>query len=116
MPTREQVRRLLGEDLDYAAAARELGIPAGQAYMIATGMPGDGGDTIPDQAVAKRKDLLAASQHLANPPHENPAGQELVRAWIAARAGADEQMRAVARRHQNKDPDKGHGQGQGKQE
>jgi len=39
MATREQVRQLLDGGLDYRAAARELRIPAGQAYMIATGVP-----------------------------------------------------------------------------
>ena len=39
MPTREQVRGLLDSGLDYEAAGRRLGIPPGQAYLIATGAP-----------------------------------------------------------------------------
>jgi hypothetical protein len=50
VPTREHVRKLLDDGLDYAAAAQRLGIPPGQAYMIATGLPADGGDTITDSA------------------------------------------------------------------
>jgi hypothetical protein len=112
VPTREQVRKLLADGLDYEAAARRLGIPAGQAYMIATGVPADGGDTIPEPAAGHR-DLLAASQQLANPPHENPTGKETVRAWMASRAAADEQMRAARREHtaepaEIEDPDDTH--------
>ena len=97
MATREQVRRLLDGGLDYQAAAQELRIPAGQAYMIATGVPADGSDSIPDQEMARRDDLLPASQHLANPPHHNPTTKEQVRAWIKARVAADGQMRAALR-------------------
>jgi hypothetical protein len=112
VPTRDQVRKLLGEGLDYEAAARRLGIPAGQAYMIATGVPADGSDTIPGPA-AERRGVLPASQQLANPPHENPTGKESVRAWMASRAAADEQMRAARQRHtaepvEIQDPDDTH--------
>ena len=84
MPTREQVRQIAGADLDYDSAARQLGISAGQAYLIATGHPADGGET-----PSKR-------QRLANPPHENPTANERVQRWIASRVAADEQMRAAA--------------------
>jgi hemerythrin-like domain-containing protein len=97
MATREQVRQLLDGGLDYRAAARQLRIPAGQAYMIATGVPADGSDSIPDEEMARRDDLVPASQHLANPPHRNPTTKEQVRAWIKARVAADGQMRAALR-------------------
>jgi hemerythrin-like domain-containing protein len=113
LPTREQVRKLLGDGLDYEQAARKLGIPAGQAYMIATGVPADGSDTIPDQEMAARGGLLPASQHLVNPPHQNPTGKESVRSWMKARVEADEQMRAAARQRTAEppgieDPDEDH--------
>jgi len=95
MATREQVRQLLDGGLDYRAAARQLRIPAGQAYMIATGVPADGSDSIPDEEMARRDGLLPASQHLANPPHHNPTTREQVRAWMKARVAADAQMRAA---------------------
>ena len=96
MPTREQVRRLLDSGLDYQAAGRELGIPPGQAYLIATGVPADGSDTITDEE-AQRPGFLPSSQHLANPPHENPATTDSVAAWLKARVAADGQMRAALR-------------------
>jgi hypothetical protein len=99
VPTKEQVRELLGEGLDYAAAGRKLGIPAGQAYLIATGVAADGSDTIPDSVLARRDGLLPTSQHLSNPPHENPTSKESVREWMRARAAGDSQMRAARREH-----------------
>lgn len=95
MPTREQVRSLLQEGYDYRGAGRQLGIPAGQAYLIATGRPADGGDTPSAQEVAEGP-LRSASQGLANPPHENPTGSASVRDWIGGRVAADSQMQAAA--------------------
>jgi hypothetical protein len=42
MATRKEVQDLLDAGLGYEAAARRLGIPAGQAYPIVTGRPADG--------------------------------------------------------------------------
>ncbi|HEY1616743.1 MAG TPA: hypothetical protein VGG25_03955 [Streptosporangiaceae bacterium] len=99
MPTSDQVQELLDRGLDYEAAGRELGIPAGQAYMIATGVPADGSGTVPDQETPdqatpdqeseQRDSLPASSQHLANPPAHNPTRDESVQEWIKARARAD---------------------------
>jgi hemerythrin-like domain-containing protein len=99
------VRKLVAGGLDYEEAARRLGIPAGQAYMIATGVPADGGDTIPDAEMAQRDDLLPSSQHLANPPHHNPTTKESVRSWIKARVAADDQMRTAARQRTAEPPE-----------
>ena len=96
MPTREQVRRLLDAGLDYQAAGQKLGIPPGQAYLIATGVPADGSDTITEEE-ANRPGFLPSSQHLANPPHEAPATKESVAAWLKARVASDEQMRTALR-------------------
>jgi len=103
MPSREQVRQLLDAGLDYVEAGRRLGIPAGQAYLVATGQPADGGDsTSPEQR--QRGRLMAASQRLTNPPHENPTTSDSVRKWIAARVAADAQMRAAAARRTAEPP------------
>ena len=100
MPTREQVRGLLDEGLDYAAAGERLGIPAGQAYLIAPGQPADGSGT-------PAGGPLASSQHLANPPHENPTGSKTVRDWMAARASSDGQMQAAAAARTAEPPEPG---------
>jgi len=104
VPTREQVRRLLDSGLDYQAVGRELGVPPGQAYLIATGVPADGSDTITDEE-ARRPGFLLSSQHLANPPHENPTTKESVAAWLKARVGSDEQMRTALRERTAEPPE-----------
>ncbi len=104
MPTREQVRRLLDDGLDYQAAARKLGIPPGQAYLIATGIPADGSDTVTDEE-AGRPGFLPSSQHLSNPPHDNPTSKESVAAWLKARVAADEQMRTALRQRTAEPPE-----------
>jgi iron-sulfur cluster repair protein YtfE (RIC family) len=86
---------MLGADRDFAAVAERLGIPPGQAYLIATGRPADGGDSPSDREEASGL-LLASSQHLANPPHENPTSSEAVQQWIRDRVAADAQMREAA--------------------
>lgn len=100
MPTREQVRKLLDNGMDYATAGGQLGIPAGQAYLIATGTPADGSDTITEEE-ARRPGFLPSSQHLANPPHENPTAKDSVRAWLLARVASDQQMRTAQRNREN---------------
>lgn len=97
MPTREQVRRLLDDGFDYGAVGQRLGIPPGQAYLIATGVPADGSDTVTEEQ-AGQPGFLPSSQHLANPPHENPTAKESVAVWLRARVGSDEQMRTALRR------------------
>jgi hypothetical protein len=98
------VRALLRDGLDYADAGRRLGIPAGQAYLIATGQAADGADTPSDQQ-RRRGGLLPSSQHLANPAHENPTGKQVVREWMTSRVAADDQMRAAAGRHTAEPPE-----------
>ena len=95
MPTRDQVRRLLLNDgLDFRAVSEKLGIPPGQAYLIATGISADGSDTITGED-AKRPGFLPSSQHPANPPRDNPRTKDSVAAWLKARVASDEQMRTA---------------------
>jgi hypothetical protein len=103
--SREQVRQLLDNGLDYTEAGKRLGIPTGQAYLIATGMAADGGDAPTGRA--SRPGALPASQQLANPQHDNPTTSQPVRDWIAGRVAADRPMRdAAARRTAKPEPPK----------
>ena len=95
------MRRMLGAGLDYAAVADRLGIPAGQAYLIATGRSADGSDSV----TGREQGLLPSSQDLANPPHENAAGSESVQQWIRARVAADAPMRKAAQQRTAEPPD-----------
>lgn len=94
MPTREQVRSLLDEGLDYREVGRRLGISPGLAYMIATGLPADGSDA-PSPEERRSRRLLPTSQALSNPEPENPTARDLVHRWIESRVRADPQMRGV---------------------
>lgn len=85
------MRELLDRGLDYRSAGERLGIPPGQVHLIATGVPADGGDTVPmsDRVRSGAEDV---SQQLANPPMENPTTKEFVRRWVEARVRADRQL------------------------
>lgn len=96
MPTREQVRALLDDGLDYPAIGRRFGVPAGQAYLIATGMPADGGETYTD-VERQRPGVLATAQHLLGTAAENPTTKDFVLTWIKQRVAADPHLRAAAR-------------------
>ncbi|MEW9550516.1 hypothetical protein [Nonomuraea sp. NPDC050783] len=87
MPSKEQVLRLLAEGQGYEEAARRLGIPPGRAYLIATGVPADGSETVVGPRRRDRPGLLPTHpQHLVNPRTVSPTGREDVRAWVRERA------------------------------
>jgi hypothetical protein len=86
VPSKEQVKRLIDQGLDYPEIGRRLGVPPGQAYLIGTGTPADGGSPV---------SALRGTQHLANPPYENPTNKQVVQDWIARRVADDEQMRSA---------------------
>ncbi|MEV7126918.1 hemerythrin domain-containing protein [Streptomyces sp. NPDC093260] len=99
MTSRSQVRRLLADGLGYEEAGRRLGVPAGKAFLIATGLPADGGGT-PTTAERHRPGMPGRStQHLAGPPAVNPTSDDTTRHWLRRRAVADVQMRRAARGH-----------------
>lgn len=102
MPTRDQVRQLLEQGHDYPEIARRLGVPAGQAYLIGTGIPADGSDTYTD-AERQRPGVLPSAQHLLGLAAENPTTKETVLSWIKRRVSADAQMQAAAR-HRDAEP------------
>ena len=91
MPSKEQVDAFVAQGVDYPEIGRRLGVPAGQAFLIHTGMPADGHRST-DRPTG-RPDVPTDAQDLTNPPHENPTSRDTVHAWIAGRVAADEQMR-----------------------
>ena len=81
------------------AAARRLGIPAGKAYMIATGVPADFGDSLGPDDYQREALQLGGTQALLGVPHHNPNEPDdkpEVMAWVRERARADVQMQEVA--------------------
>jgi hypothetical protein len=91
VPSKEQVNALIAQGLDYPEIGRRLAVPPGQAYLIGTGTPADGGHSTDESE--SRPGVLSSAQHLVNPPHENPTSSQVVHDWIAGRVAADEQMR-----------------------
>lgn len=100
MPSRTQVLQSIGDDCDYESAALRLHIPAGQAYLIATGLPADGGDVFPPSEELSRPGVIKGStQHLVylNLEAANPTQEAELHDWIRRRALSDPQMVAAAR-------------------
>ncbi|WP_226370265.1 hypothetical protein [Pseudonocardia oceani] len=85
------MRELLARGEDHRDIGRRTGVPAGQAYLVGTGRPTDGGHS--SDGTAPRPGEQAAPQHLVSPPHENPTSKQVVHEWIAARVAADGQQR-----------------------
>jgi hypothetical protein len=84
--TREQVLELLDAGHSYETAARALHIPAGQAFMIATGLPADGSDAPSPEELARKPPLPGSTQQLVNPPSYNPTRKPHVLEWVRERA------------------------------
>jgi Hemerythrin HHE cation binding domain len=98
MPTRDQALRAYQRHRDYRAAGAALGVPPGQAYLAATGLPADGGGTFPPEG--DRPGALGVStQHLVygDQAVRAPASQGHVLDWVKRRAAADAPMQAAAR-------------------
>lgn len=95
MPTREQVRQLIDTGIGYESAGRRLALHPGLVYLIATGVPADGGDTLTAEERA-RPGMLASSQQLINTPPENPTTNDEVERWMRERVAADPQLREAA--------------------
>ena len=98
MPTRDQALRSYQQLGDYQAAGKQLGVPAGQAYLVATGLPADGGDTFPPEHSDQPGVLTGSTQALvyAGQQVRNPTTKPGVRDWIKQRAAADAPMQAAA--------------------
>ncbi len=89
MPSRDQVLELLDHGHSYETAARELDIPAGQVFMIATGLPADGSDTPSPEDLRNKRLLPGSSQHLVNPPPFHPPRSPQVMDWVRQRAARE---------------------------
>jgi hypothetical protein len=100
VPTQDQVLAAAGDGLDYDRAAKQLRIPPGQAYLVATGRPAGGGDTFPPDHLHRRGVIEGSAQHRVYPDADkaDPAQRSDVHGWIRHRAGSDHQLATAARR------------------
>lgn len=97
MPTREQALSAFEALEDYEKVGTRLGVPPGQAYLVATGLPADGGDTYPSADLHRPGAVATSTQSLVNHSQpENPTTKPHVHEWIRRRAAADRQMQAAA--------------------
>ena len=87
--TRAQVLGLLERGRSYEEAGVELGIPAGQAHMIATGLPADGSMALTPEERIRPGIQAGSTQALSNPPAVNPTVKPEVLAWIKQRAARE---------------------------
>jgi hypothetical protein len=94
------VLTLLQQGLTYEEAGERLGVPPGQAYLVATGIPADGSDAVTVEQRRRPGMLPSRSQRLVNPNEVNPTRRDDVLDWIRSRLLADEPMRAAARDHE----------------
>lgn len=76
MAAKRQVLRLVGQGHGYDEVGRQLGIPPGQAYLIATGIAADGGDMVTRRQRQRLGMLPSRTQRLVNPREQNPTAKE----------------------------------------
>ncbi|MDX6229808.1 MAG: hypothetical protein QOI76_3198 [Frankiales bacterium] len=87
--TRTQVLGLVEGGASYEEAGASLGIPAGRAYLIATGLPADGSMALSPEERVRPGVLAQSTQRLSNPPHVNPTVKPEIRDWVRGRAARE---------------------------
>ncbi|MFI6759728.1 hypothetical protein ACIBF5_11400 [Micromonospora sp. NPDC050417] len=93
MVSKQQVLHLVDQGHGYPEIGRILGVSAGQAYLVATGIPADGSDTVTTRQRKRLGMLPSRSQRLVNPREVNPTHSERVHGWIRDRAKRDHPTR-----------------------
>ncbi|HET9124580.1 MAG TPA: hypothetical protein VFN65_06830 [Solirubrobacteraceae bacterium] len=84
--TRVAVQAAVRDERTWEAAGVALDVRPGLAFMVATGVPADGGG-VPD--LSERTGAgptLSSPQSLVNPREHNPLRNDIVEAWVRARA------------------------------
>ncbi len=108
MVTRQDVLTLVEAGVAYEDVGRRLGIHPGLAFMIATGLPADGSDTLVASDTKRPGCIETSTQHLANPQHpHNPTHRDAVQEWIRARVARDSQMQQAGQSDWPKPPSLG---------
>ena len=107
MATRAEVLRLVEAGRSYIDVSRRLGIHPGLAYLIATGLPADGGDSLTSADEERPGFVSGSTQQLANASTkpQNPTRKDFVLRWVKGRTATDAQMaRAAAARTVEPEP------------
>ncbi|MGN6244799.1 MAG: hypothetical protein ACTHQ3_14175 [Motilibacteraceae bacterium] len=101
--TRQAVLERLRDGGSVVQAASALGVNAGLAYFVATGLPADGSYSM-SAGDWQRPGLMTTSQKLCAPPLRQADERGVVAQWMQGRAQADRPMQAAARARE----DQGH--------
>lgn len=96
MVTKEEVLALIGEGESYASVARRLGIPPGQAYLVATGLPADGSDSLSPEDRTRPGIRFGSVQEMVNPRREPDSKPAVAMTWLRGRADSDAVMQEAA--------------------
>jgi hypothetical protein len=92
-----EVIGLVAQGCADAEVGRRLGISPGLAYLIATGIPADGSDTLAPEDRERPGFLTGSTQHLANRAEPaNPTRKPHVLDWVRQRAQSDDAMQRAA--------------------
>ena len=83
MASKAAVLRLVRAGRTYPEIGRELGIPPGLAYLIATGTPADSSDAT---GIEREGALPSHAQRLVNPREVSITRRPDVQAWARRRA------------------------------
>ncbi|MGN6334159.1 MAG: hypothetical protein ACTHOD_21300 [Motilibacteraceae bacterium] len=94
--TKQAVLERLHDGGSVVQAASALGVNAGLAYFVATGLPADGSYSM-SAGDWQRPGLMTTSQKLSAPPLRQADERGLVAQWMQGRAQADRPMQAAAR-------------------
>jgi hypothetical protein len=97
VPSYHDVTRRIRAGKSVEDVGRELGASPGLVYMIATGLPADGSDTLGADDLA-RDVVQPTTQHLVGAPVAHPTHKDSTHEWIRRRAAADAPMQAAAGR------------------
>jgi hypothetical protein len=87
--TRETVDAAVAEGRSWGQAAESLGVSAGLAFMVGTGVPADGSGVPALEERVGPGQLLSSPQELVNPRAHNPLRNELIEAWVRDRAARE---------------------------
>jgi hypothetical protein len=83
------VLALLTKGHSYETAARILKVSPGLVFMVATGVPADGSDSLSGEQLRDPRLSASSTQHLIGPPAFNPTRRPGVDQWVRERAARE---------------------------
>lgn len=97
MVTKDEVLERISRGESYEEIAEQLGIPAEQAYLVATGRPADGSDSLAPEDRLRAGMAVGERLPSRGPRPERLHSNGLVRSFLRQRVGGDLALRDAAR-------------------